>query len=365
MSLPSFQCIAECQGDDRFATRIGVGGLINLEKVRQAHTVLNDVNVFLQHARTVDDRLDFSDQSVNTCSLGAAERFLIRYFRTSIEICHVMTWVHVCFSYKGEDVESVLSERDTVCYQPIKSIANSYHGVQLNSPSFVNLSHHHLQLLHHGTTMVRCDVSAQTSALCHMRLEADNATLTWTRPNWCPTQASAPGSVHQDGFPSFDDDVSYVSSRELTNRCHSKVMIMDDIDEGVISLFAVHEVMVTSCVGDRASVARRFNLGSDTMGDVICLTLLCGTTLTENKCIDFLLPSHSAALWLKSLRRLLASCWIQKHRLADRRLLWLKKQYLGLCCDENGVKRGPTVAEAVAVGLTMCHFVKKKQNNFP
>ena len=31
-------------------TRIGVGGLINLEKLQQAHTVLNDIYLFQQHA---------------------------------------------------------------------------------------------------------------------------------------------------------------------------------------------------------------------------------------------------------------------------------------------------------------------------
>ena len=51
MTLFLSQCVADYQGDDRFMTRIGVGGLINLEKIQQAHTVLNDVHVFQQHAQ--------------------------------------------------------------------------------------------------------------------------------------------------------------------------------------------------------------------------------------------------------------------------------------------------------------------------
>lgn len=79
LRAPPSQCIAEWQGDDRFATRIGVGGLINLEKVRQAHTVLNDVNVFLQHARTVPSPADDSlVDTLDTCALGLAEKFLLR-----------------------------------------------------------------------------------------------------------------------------------------------------------------------------------------------------------------------------------------------------------------------------------------------
>ena len=34
-------------------TRIGVGGLINLEKMRQAHVVLNDIHLFHEHARNM------------------------------------------------------------------------------------------------------------------------------------------------------------------------------------------------------------------------------------------------------------------------------------------------------------------------
>lgn len=255
------------------------------------------------------------------------------------------------FSYKGDDVESFLDDRDVVCYQPIKPSGSTCRGVQLTSPSFVNVSYHDLQALHHGSTAIRCDVTTPASALVHLRLEADNITLTWTRPNWCPTQATTPGLVAQEGHPSFDDDVSCASTRELSSRCHGKVQVLDDVEEGFINLNAVNEVLVTSCAGERASVARRFNLGGDSTGDAVCVSLLCGIALTENKCVDFILPSRSGALWSASLRRLKACCWIQKHRVADRRLLWLKKQYLALCSDDGGKKRGPTVAEAVSVSL--------------
>ena len=256
-------------------------------------------------------------------------------------------------------MESFLDERDVVCYHPIKPCSsNSPRSVQLTSPSFVNVSYHDLQLLHHGSTAIRCDVSTPASALCHLRLETDNATLTWTRPNWCPTQAAAPGVTPLDGLPSFDDDVSCVSAREFASRCHGKVLIVDDFEEGFVSLNVVNEVLVTSCAGERAGVARKFNLGGDASSEAVCISLFCGTSLTENKCLDFVLPARSAALWGASLRRLQACCWIQKHRVADRRLLWLKKQYLSLCSDEAGKRRSPTVAEAVAVSapLFLCFF---------
>ncbi len=45
-----FQFIADYHGEDRFLTRIGVGGLINMEKIEQAHVVLNDIHLFQQRA---------------------------------------------------------------------------------------------------------------------------------------------------------------------------------------------------------------------------------------------------------------------------------------------------------------------------
>lgn len=36
-------------------TRIGVGGLINLEKIKQAHVVLNDIAVIQNRARAIAD----------------------------------------------------------------------------------------------------------------------------------------------------------------------------------------------------------------------------------------------------------------------------------------------------------------------
>ena len=49
----SFQFASDFNGEDRFLTRIGVGGLINLEKMRQAHVVLNDIHLFQEHARNM------------------------------------------------------------------------------------------------------------------------------------------------------------------------------------------------------------------------------------------------------------------------------------------------------------------------
>ena len=51
-----FQFMSDFNGEDRFMTRIGVGGLINLEKIKQAHVVLNDIHLFHERARGMGRR---------------------------------------------------------------------------------------------------------------------------------------------------------------------------------------------------------------------------------------------------------------------------------------------------------------------
>ena len=55
LKLPDFplQFTSDFNGEERFLTRIGVGGLINLEKMHQAHVVLNDIHLFHEHAKNM------------------------------------------------------------------------------------------------------------------------------------------------------------------------------------------------------------------------------------------------------------------------------------------------------------------------
>ncbi|GBM57044.1 1-phosphatidylinositol 4,5-bisphosphate phosphodiesterase epsilon-1, partial [Araneus ventricosus] len=44
------QFISDNTGEDHFFSRIGVGGLINLEKIRKTHAVLKEIQAFHDHA---------------------------------------------------------------------------------------------------------------------------------------------------------------------------------------------------------------------------------------------------------------------------------------------------------------------------
>lgn len=72
---------------------------------------------------------------------------------------------------------------DLDSYQPIRPVF-SEHEVMIVTPKMATLSQHHLQCMHHGSTMVHVDNDSSRSCMCYLRLEIDNATLSWHRPGW-------------------------------------------------------------------------------------------------------------------------------------------------------------------------------------
>jgi len=67
-------------------------------------------------------------------------------------------------------------------YVPIKSVGNDH---RVSGLSDSRLSHHDLQCMQHGTTVVRWDSNGHVPAtVVLLRLENDGRTLSWTRPVW-------------------------------------------------------------------------------------------------------------------------------------------------------------------------------------
>ena len=240
-----------------------------------------------------------------------------------------------------------MNECDVFNYQPIKSIDND-HGIMLVLPSLGGLSYHELQTLHHGSTAVHYDQSTGGSTMCYLRLENENATISWCRPNWSSLQGPGSSSTSLGPDYVFKGDDDGVLTPGLSFRYQSKLPFIDDVDEGYVSVGVVKEVAMTSCAAERAFVLRKYNL-CDVSVEVCAVTLLYGTSMTENKQLEFIMPATTAQLWFVGLRKLHAASCVQKQRVADRRLQWLKKQYLNLYFEE-GKCQGPTAADAIKVG---------------
>ena len=75
-SVVLFQFVADYHGEDRFLTRIGVGGLINMEKIDQAHTVLNDIHLFQQRPLAPENNSCDNSPTGSLTSLRNSQEFI-------------------------------------------------------------------------------------------------------------------------------------------------------------------------------------------------------------------------------------------------------------------------------------------------
>ena len=206
------------------------------------------------------------------------------------------------------------------------------------------ISHHQLQLLHHGTTAVRWDSNSNHNAICHLRLENDNGTLSWGRPDWSALRGSmnAPPDYILKGEPDLK------MTPGLSAKYQSGLSLVEDVEEGYIDLSLVKEVTIGS-IGDYALIARRHSLMEITKDN--CLTLLYGSNISENKYLEFILPTNLVCLWYSGLRHLVQGTVMLRRNITDRRVQWLKEQYLQLYFEADKCQ-GPTPAEAIRVGFS-------------
>lgn len=81
--FPKLQLVSDFNGEDRFMSRIGVGGLINLQKMHQAHIVLNDIQVLHDHAKNSKQG---TAAAAGRRSRQSSERFAFHFGVTSDEV---------------------------------------------------------------------------------------------------------------------------------------------------------------------------------------------------------------------------------------------------------------------------------------
>lgn len=78
-----------------------------------------------------------------------------------------------------------------------------------------------------------------------------------------------------------------------------------------------------------------------------CMTILYGYGISDNRFLYVVCPPVLCRLWFTGL------CWLvrvhgRQKQLADRRLLWLREQYMQLY-HEDGYCCGPLAADAIRV----------------
>lgn len=246
------------------------------------------------------------------------------------------------FSCHGDELDNDY-DLDLDTYQPIRPVI-SEHDVTQITPRLAGIKLHTLQCLHHGTTIIHWEEDNSRSCMCYMKLESDNATVTWRKSTWSSLRSSA-------GSPSLfilRGDTETNSVFGMWAKYVNGETICDSLEEGFIDINIVKNVFLCDDLIDLPLISKRHGLNPDDLSQAHnCLCILYGSFLAENKCLFFVSPTNVAQMWYSGLKCLIAGAEKLRWQ-TDKRIQWLKTQYLQLYY-ENEKCQGPTPAEAIKV----------------
>ncbi|XP_071051553.1 1-phosphatidylinositol 4,5-bisphosphate phosphodiesterase epsilon-1-like isoform X1 [Onthophagus taurus] len=335
--------ISDYNGEDQHFRPIGPGGLINLEKVYRTQAVMDHIALCHQHYHS-RNRL-------------SSTFTLLDYLKSTVT--QKQRVLSACPAEKIELDQEY--ECDVDDYHPVQPLIHD-HGVSfvcLSSPH-TKIDQHVMQILHHGSTVLLWEgieglqqPSSPKGLLLYLRLDRSCTTLTWVRPSWSGLKAG----YATDGDPfSTDFNLSFNPEDTLAPGLLTKVALQSSgeqstgttIDDGFLDLFVIKEVHLggrdlTSDL-ELCSVARRYGLIHET-GSECALTILYGNGISDNRLLYIVCPPTICRVWFSGL------CWLisglsRQNNLSDRRLLWLREQYMQLY-HEEGYCCGPLAADAI------------------
>ncbi|XP_067003645.2 1-phosphatidylinositol 4,5-bisphosphate phosphodiesterase epsilon-1 isoform X2 [Anabrus simplex] len=320
--------ISDYNGEDHYFTRIGPGGLINLDKIYRTQAVMDRIASFHQHyhsrGRESAPHLLKDQLSIHTSSI---ER-----------------------SYMLDESEDHDYDLDLDTYRPVQPLSND-HGVSFFpiSAPHSGIDHHVLQVLHHGSTAVHWDAEGGSrTALVYVRLERSCATLTWSRPGWSGLRTGAGGGGSSPDYCLAANPEEMVAPG-LTAKLASGESAGTALEEGYLDLAAVKEIALggrdREKDPDLVTACKRYGLDRFPCSEC-CLALVYGANLSDNRILFLLCPPTLCRMWYMGL------CWVvrglkRQLQLTDRRMLWLKEQYLQLYFEECCC--GPMTADAIRV----------------
>ncbi|XP_022086672.1 uncharacterized protein LOC110977130 isoform X2 [Acanthaster planci] len=277
------------------------GGLLNTEKMMRAHWVLTDIRLCRQAAeRNISMEKDSDSE-------GKDDDDVKSMGKTSYITC--------------DDQEYP--------YEPIHPVSNPHH-IQIIPHHLLERDLHRLQCMHHGTTLVHWDDEGK-SALCTLRLDPSNSLLVWSRT--CPTGGG-------------EDSESSLEA-VLGGKYSSSTTIASGLEEGYLDLMSAKDVFLGDQEVDLAPIAKRHNLPGLSQAEN-SFAVLYGGSIADNRLLHFVAPNRTVLLWAYGLQALIRA--IRHYRLytADRRILWLQREYLNLFY-EDGKCIGPTPLEAMKI----------------
>ncbi|RWS03101.1 1-phosphatidylinositol-4:5-bisphosphate phosphodiesterase epsilon-1-like protein, partial [Dinothrombium tinctorium] len=326
--------VSDFQGEDHFLSRIGVGSLVNVQKMKKAQSVLENIRAFHIHAQRRQQMMSGGrlKTSIHTPPPPPAPSST-----TLAELCQQADIIQ----RKLEECETFY-EIDLNSYVPIQPLNND-HGVSFIPINSESIDLQYTQTMHHGSTVIHFEEDTGRSICVFLKLEMSNGLLAWCKPSWSGLKTSTNSAIDYNLAIDIEDTI--LPSIIMKHEC--KEAAVTGLDEGYVDLLYVKEVYYRNANVDYSVICRRYGLQASEMEDRCFVSLLYGTNLSDNRTVQFIMPRILAIIWSEGLKTVCQHLRKQKN-LIDQRILWLKNKYLQLYYD-NGVCVGPTPAEAIKV----------------
>ncbi|XP_049420319.1 1-phosphatidylinositol 4,5-bisphosphate phosphodiesterase epsilon-1 [Epinephelus fuscoguttatus] len=321
----SIEFVSDYSGQHNFMSRSGPDGLHVPEKEA---TVSNILQIIRSCNRSLEAE-DPDETSTSPSSTGPSPASRNNSFRdrcrnhshstkTLPESNRVLFMVGDLSDSEGDlSSEPVVKE---VEFQGTEETHRAFsHGTELIPWYVLSLQPDIHQFLLQGATVIHYDQDSHLTARCLLRLQPDNTTLTWGKP--------------QSGGASPTEQPLGLGQT-----------VVAGLAEGLLDLGVVKAVFLGHQGVDVHAVCLQNKLSQLTVEEN-GLSLLYGLSTTDNRLLHFVAPNHTARMLHKGLSELVNATRKLK-KFPDQRLQWLRKQYVSLY-QEDGRYEGPTLAHAI------------------
>ncbi|XP_029953283.1 1-phosphatidylinositol 4,5-bisphosphate phosphodiesterase epsilon-1 isoform X2 [Salarias fasciatus] len=308
----SIEFVSDYSGQHNFLSRSGSDGLHIPEKEA---TVSNILQIIRSCNRSLETE-DPDDASTSPSSTGPSPASRNNSFR---DRCHNQFTVGDLSDSEGDlsSCEFIVKEAD---FQGTEETHRAFnHGTELIPWYVLSLQPDVHQFLLQGATVIHYEQDSHLTARCLLRLQPDNTTLTWGKP--------------QSGGASPPEQPLGLGQT-----------VAAGLAEGLLDIGVVKAVFLGHQGVDVHAVCLQNKLSQMTVEEN-ALTLLYGLSTTDNRLLHFVAPNHTAQMLHKGLSELVNATRKLK-KFPDQRLQWLRKQYVSLYQEDNRYE-GPTLAQAI------------------
>ncbi|GMR61678.1 hypothetical protein PMAYCL1PPCAC_31873, partial [Pristionchus mayeri] len=287
----------DANGEDHFSSRIGVGGLLNADKINLVAIVLDNLEAFHRHSRNMIKHME---------TLAAAEK-------------------------NDNEDNDPMKEFKLEGFEPVVPVKDMAHGVTLIPLDSHKFDLDVIQRLLHGTTVIHYDPDSGRSVLCKLRLDPSCAVISWKKICYVAPRDPKDGTAPKGASMAQQQFAGGETGKQGPTNLQSKMLQGSGIclEEGEIKLTTVKSVeAVDSYDLDIEAIYKRHSMEEMSV-PVCCWRVSYGQLISDNDFLYFLAPAQIAQLWTSGLKKVV-TCLEAQMNYPDRRMLWLKMLYLQL-----------------------------------